>query len=68
MIHPIPDEYDSKFRFILVAAKRAKQLQDGALPRLRCGSKKHSYIAIREAEAGLINWQVVEGPEDDNEE
>jgi len=35
----VPREVDSKFRFITVAAQRAKQLQNGAKPRTK---RKHA--------------------------
>ena len=61
----IPEEFDSKFRFILVAAERAKQLQNGAAPRVDTKSRKPAYIAIRETEAGRVEFEVLE--EDDEE-
>ena len=36
----LPKDVDSKFRFITVAAQRAKQLQDGAKPRVETRSRK----------------------------
>ena len=36
----IPDSYDSKFRFILVVAERAKQLLNGAPPRVQTKGRK----------------------------
>ena len=59
MAREIPDEYDSKFRFIVVAAQRAQQLQNGAPPKLKVNSEKPAYIAIREAEASLINYKLL---------
>ena len=62
----IPKEFDSKFRFILVAAERAKQLQNGAPPRLDLESRKWAYVAIREVEDNLVPYEVLE--EGDREE
>ena len=56
----VPREFDSKFRFILVAAERAKQLQNGAPPRLDLKSGKSAFIAIREVEEGLVNYEILE--------
>ena len=56
MTYTIPDEFDSKFRFILVAAARAKQLQNGAPAKLSTRSRKPSFIAIRETAEGLVNY------------
>jgi len=68
MIINIPDEFDSKFRFILVAAERAKQLQSGAPPRLRVKSRKASHIAIREVEQHLVPFEIIEVKKDEEQE
>ena len=62
MANEIPDQYDSKFRFIVVASQRAKQLQNGDSPKLRVNSEKPAYIAIREAEADLISYKLLSFP------
>ncbi|GAB4234978.1 MAG: hypothetical protein Kow00109_08160 [Acidobacteriota bacterium] len=67
MVLKIPKEFDSKFRFILVAAERAKQLQAGAPPKLDVKSKKPAYIAIKETEAGLVDWEILEEEKDEEE-
>jgi len=51
---------DSKFRFILVAAKRARQLQAGARPLVQTPSKKVTRIAQQEVAAGLVPFEVFE--------
>ena len=65
MIIDIPEEYDSKFRFVLVAAARARQIQTGAKPKLDLKSRKAAYLAIREAEQNLINYEILELDEDE---
>lgn len=67
MIHKIPKEYDSKFRFILVAAERAKQIQNGAPPKIDVKSRKPAYIAIKEAEQNLIPYEILEEEEEEEE-
>lgn len=42
------DEEQSTYRFIIVAAKRARQLQGGARPVLPTSSKKSTIIAMEE--------------------
>ena len=54
----LPKEVDSKFRFITVAAQRAKQLQNGAKPRAEVKSRKPTRIAMEEVLAGAISWEV----------
>ena len=60
MNQKIPDAFGSKFRFILVAAERAKQIQNGAPPMLALKSRKPAYIAVKEAQAGLVKWTMLE--------
>jgi len=54
----LPKDVDSKFRFITVAAQRAKQLQSGAKPRVETRSRKATRVAVEEAIAGAISWEV----------
>jgi DNA-directed RNA polymerase subunit omega len=54
-----PQNVDSKFRFILVAAKRARQLQAGAKPLIQTASKKVTRVAQQEVEAGLVPFEVL---------
>ena len=51
-------DVDSKFRFITVAAQRAKQLQNGAKPRVEVRSRKSTRVAIDEVVAGAVSWEV----------
>ena len=64
MQQKIPNPFDSKFRFILVAAERAKQLQNGAPPLLDVKARKPAFIAIKETEAGLVKWTLLEEDEE----
>ncbi len=68
MIIKIPDEFDSKFRFIIVAAERAKQLQNGAPAKVSVKSRKASYIAIREVEQQLVPFEILKKKAEDEEE
>jgi len=54
----MPREIDSKFRFITVAAQRAKQIQNGAKPRVESRSRKSTRVAMQEVLAGAISWEV----------
>ena len=49
----IPQNLDSKFRFILVAARRARQLQAGAKPLIQTPTKRSTRVAQQEVGAGL---------------
>ena len=56
----LPKDVDSKFRFITVAAQRAKQLQNGAKPRIEVRSRKPTRIAMHEVLAGTVSWEIRE--------
>ena len=53
---------DSKYRLILVAAQRSKQLQRGARPRVEMDSQRHkpTRIALEEVARGKVNFSLVE--------
>ncbi len=55
-----PQNIDSKFRFILLAAKRARQLQAGAKPLLQTQSRKLTRVAQQEVAAGVVPFEVLE--------
>jgi DNA-directed RNA polymerase subunit omega len=52
--------FDSNYRYILVAARRARQLQGGALPVIETGSRKPCRIAQDEIKAGKVKWVIPE--------
>lgn len=55
----LPDDVDqSTYRFIIVAAKRARQLQGGQRPVLPTSSKKSTVIAMEEARRGLVKYEL----------
>ena len=49
---------DSKYRLIIVAAQRSKQLQRGARPRVELDPQKHkpTRIALEEVERGKVGF------------
>lgn len=49
-------EVDSKYRLVLLAAQRSKQLQRGAHPRVRSAAKKNTRIALEEAQQGELQY------------
>lgn len=54
----IPQNLDSKFRFILVAARRARQLQAGAKPLIQTATKRPTRVAQQEVSAGLVPIEI----------
>ena len=55
-------EVDSKYRLIILAAKRSKQLQRGATPRIDIDSAKHkpTRIALEEVIRGRVRYTIRE--------
>jgi DNA-directed RNA polymerase subunit omega len=52
----IEKEYDSNFRYVLVAARRARQLQNGAEPMVPTRSRKACRVAQEEIAAGKVAY------------
>jgi len=57
-----PGSTESKFRFIIIAARRARQLQGGSRPLLTPQSKKFTSIAQEEVASGLVPYEIPEVP------
>ena len=55
-------EIDSKYRLVLLAAKRSKQLQRGAKPRIYSSAKKTTRVALEEVKRGLVRYQPLVKP------
>jgi DNA-directed RNA polymerase subunit omega len=53
-------EIDSKYRLIILAAKRSKQLQRGARPRIDIDAQKHkpTRIALEEVMRGRVHFDI----------
>ncbi len=56
-----PEKVDSKFRFVLLAARRAEQMVRGARPKIDHVSRKPTRRAMAEIQAEAVNWDY--GPE-----
>jgi DNA-directed RNA polymerase omega subunit len=51
----LPENLDSKYAFVTLAAARAEQLQMGARPRVRAAEdRKPTVVAQEEVAAGLV--------------
>ena len=55
-------DIDSKYRLIILAAKRSKQLQRGAQPRIEIDPLKHkpTRIALEEVIRGRVHFSIKE--------
>ena len=57
-LYSIPDDREvSTYRFIIVAAKRARQLQNGARSFLPTTSKKPTVASMEEVRRGLVKYE-----------
>ena len=62
MIQNLPDGVDSKFRMVILLAKRAEQLMRGARPKLESEMpQKPTRVAAGEFEQNMVRWDF--GPE-----
>jgi DNA-directed RNA polymerase subunit omega len=52
----IEQDFDSNFRYVLVAARRARQLQNGAEPLVATRSRKACRVAQDEIAAGKVAY------------
>jgi DNA-directed RNA polymerase subunit omega len=50
----LKDGFDSNYRYVLVAARRARQLAGGAPPLVSTGARKVCKIAQQEIDAGKV--------------
>jgi len=57
-----PPDIDSKYRMIILAAQRSKQLQRGAIPRVDLDMRKtkSTRIAMREFQDKKVNFEILE--------
>ena len=52
------DGFDSNYRYILVAARRARQLSGGAPPLVSTSTRKPCRVAQEEIAAGKIEYSI----------
>jgi DNA-directed RNA polymerase subunit omega len=53
----IKQGFDSNYRYVLVAARRARQLQNGSQPLVNTHSAKACRVAQDEVDAGLVGYR-----------
>jgi DNA-directed RNA polymerase omega subunit len=58
-----PPEIDSKYRMIILAAQRSKQLQRGAISRVDIDTRKNkpTRVAMKEIENRKVNFDILDG-------
>ncbi|MEO8572620.1 MAG: DNA-directed RNA polymerase subunit omega [Pyrinomonadaceae bacterium] len=57
-----PPDIDSKYRMIILAAQRSKQLQRGAISRVDIDTRKSkpTRVALKEIENKKVNFEILE--------
>ena len=61
-----PERIDSKYRYVLLASKRAEQLVEGAMPKETGEKDKPTRVAMAEIAADKVAWDY--GPAEEPEE
>jgi DNA-directed RNA polymerase omega subunit len=64
----IPDNIDSKYRFVILSALRARQIQGGSTPLLKEPRHKSTQIAQKEILQGLVKFRIPDRNSDQQEE
>ena len=66
----IPQNIDSKYRFVILSALRARQIQGGSMPMIKEPRHKATQIAQKELVQGLVKFRVpgAEEPTDEAQE
>ena len=54
----IPDNIDSKYRFVILSALRARQIQGGSTPMLKEPRHKATQVAQKEILQGLVKFRI----------
>lgn len=54
------EKLDSAYRLVIVAAKRSKELQRGAIPRVESLNHKPTTIAIKEVKQDKVHFELIE--------
>ena len=54
----IPDNIDSKYRFVILSALRARQIQGGSAPMLKEPRHKATQVAQKEILQGLVKFRI----------
>jgi DNA-directed RNA polymerase subunit omega len=58
------DQVENRFLFVMIAAKRALQLQRGAKPRAEVGVRKPTVVAMLESLEQKVSYDVPDKPKE----
>ena len=54
----LPEGVDSKFRYVLLVSKRAEQLIQGGVPKVKSKHSKAPRVAMEEVNRKQVKWQL----------
>jgi len=54
----LPEGVDSKFRYVLLVSKRAEQLVQGSMPKMKSKHSKPTRVAMEEIARNQVKWQL----------
>lgn len=57
-LEDLVEKVDSKYRLVIIAAKRSRQLNQGAAPLVQPKGHKPTYISLEEMAAGKVEYSV----------
>ena len=63
----IPDNIDSKYRFVILSALRARQIQAGSAPMLKEPRHKATQVAQQEILNGFVKFRIPDRNNDKKE-
>ena len=59
----IPENIDSKYRFVILSALRARQIQGGSTPMIKEPRHKATQVAQRDLLQGLVMFRIPDATE-----
>jgi DNA-directed RNA polymerase omega subunit len=54
----LPEGVESRFRYVLLVSKRAEQLIQGSMAKMKSKHAKPTRIAMEEIERNAVKWQL----------
>jgi len=54
----LPEGVDSRFRYVLLVSKRAEQLIQGSMPKMKSKHAKPTRVAMEEIDKQQVKWQL----------
>ncbi len=60
----IPDNIDSKYRFVILSALRARQIQGGSPPMVEENGRKPTTLAQEELVQGLVEFTIADSKDE----